>query len=187
MCSPVGHAIAALGVGATQGKADLTLCYVLFCLFGGLAADLDFLVGWYLGDINGYHHLGSHSLMAAGCYGLGAGLLYFFISGNVGKARAWGVSGGLVYLSHLVLDMISRDESSPIGMQLFWPASPVFYASPVFVFPKFLHETEDGDMTGMVAGLLNWHNLFAISVELLVLLPVTIYLVMRSTRQGTKK
>jgi hypothetical protein len=184
MCSPVGHALAALGVGAARGNVVITPSYIAFCLFSGIAADLDFLVGWYLGNINGYHHLGSHSLVAAGSYGLVAGILCTFWFGNGYRARVWGVTGGLGYLSHIILDMLSRDESDPVGLQLFWPFSETFYALPVFVFPKFLHEAEGSDMTGLIIGLFNSHNLFTIMIELVLFLPVTVYLLRRSNRNN---
>jgi len=146
MCSPVGHALAALSIGTARGNVVITPSYIVFCLFSGIAADLDFLVGWALGDINGYHRLGSHSLVAAGSYGLVAGIVCALWYGNGYKARVWGATAGLGYLSHIILDMLSRDESNPVGLQLFWPFNEAFYSSPIFVFPKFLHETEGGDI-----------------------------------------
>jgi inner membrane protein len=176
MCSPVGHSLAALVVGITARSDRLTLGYFMFCVFSGCAADLDFLIGWILGDLNGYHHLGSHSLFAAVLYGLVVyGVVRLFRRYQEADKSSFvllPLVGGLMYLSHIVLDWLAEDNSAPVGLQLLWPLSDRFMASPVFLFPRFIHEAEGADIAGMFVGLFNWHNFSAVIIETIIFLPL---------------
>ena len=199
MCSPVGHSLAALVVGTAANGNRLSLKYLVFCVFSGCAADLDFLIGWYLGDLNGYHHLGSHSLFAVIMYGLfvyGAVGIFnryqkadnsLLVHGSIayGSIR-WPVAGALMYLSHIVLDWLAEDNSEPVGLQILWPLSDQFMASPVFLFPRFIHDAEGADIVGMFAGLFNWHNFSAVIVETIIFLPVLLLILWKrkSTHSG---
>jgi len=185
MCSPVGHSLAAIVIGTTAKNNRLTLNYLAFCVFSGCAADLDFLIGWYLGDLNGYHHLGSHSIFAAILYGFivyGAGRL-FSRTQEAGRLSTWPLAGGWIYLSHIALDWLAEDNSEPVGLQLFWPLSDQFMASPVFLFPRFIHEAEGADIVGMIVGLFNRHNLTAVIIETVVFLPL-LFLMLRKRKSG---
>ncbi len=172
MCSPVGHALAGLIVGAGRKHEKLTWPLLIFCVFSGNAADLDLVVGWMLGDINSYHHLGSHSILASLVYGLMVYLILAVFGWSSSDRIKWAVSGGIIYFSHIVLDTFSADGSAPIGLQLFWPLSTEFYASPVFLFRAFLHPTVDDDMAAMIYGIFNWHNLGTVGLEVLILMPI---------------
>ena len=176
MCSPVGHCLAALAIGIKVEKKQLTLKYFSFCVFSGCAADLDFLVGWYYGDLNGYHHLGSHSIFAALLYGLivYVALRNFGNSHNPDEPSIWPVAGGLMYLSHIVLDWLAEDTSEPVGIQLLWPLSEQFMASPISIFPRFMHEADGADVLGMFVGLFNWHNFTVVIIEIVIFLPLVL-------------
>ncbi len=186
MCSPVGHSLAALIVGTTAKSNRLTLGYFIFCVFSGCAADLDFLIGWYLGDLNGYHHLGSHSLFAAVLYGLMVyGVIRIFSRDKEvvkPSLEAWPLAGGLMYLSHIVLDWLAEDNSEPVGLQLLWPLSDQFMASPVFLFPRFIHEAQGADIVGMFVGLFNWHNFTAVMIETIIFLPLLLFILWKKKR-----
>ena len=171
MCSPVGHVLASLIIGRRfaqvnpSGQSKLGKGYFLFCMVSAVAADFDFFVGWALGDINGYHHLGSHSVFFAMGYGILIFIVVALLGLNAHEKYRWTVSGTLIYLSHSILDFYSQDDSEPRGLQLFWPISDQFYYAQNPVFPKFLHDTTGGDMWGMVVGLFNWHNLITVIFE----------------------
>ena len=172
MCSPIGHIIAACAVGVACTRNQLTPAYLVFCIFSGIAPDLDLLVGWALGDINAYHHLGSHSVVAALLYGL---LVYVFartITKDHGQAKGWAVSGTLMYTSHVLLDYLAADSSPPFGLQLLWPFSREFFISPVSVFMKFMHDTQGADMWGLISGMFVVHNFYAVVLETVLLLPL---------------
>ncbi len=82
------------------------------------AADLDFLLGLMIGDINRFHRSVTHSLLAAATFGIGVAIV----------ARLWhaptlraGLLGAGLYTSHLLLDIFSGDGTRPSGQPLFWP------------------------------------------------------------------
>lgn len=174
MCSPVGHSLAALAVGGYNKNLPMTLGFIVFCLVSGNLADLDLLVGWALGAINEYHHLGSHSVFAAIVYGImvwGFARLFNLIPA---KRALWAVTASAMYLSHVLLDMLTHDGTEPIGVQLWWPFSNSFYAASPALFPAFLHETQGGDFVGLIVNLFNWHNFITVLFELCVLLPLLV-------------
>lgn len=173
MCSPVGHTLAAVAItlGRSKTHYPLGIREYLYVLVTGIFADFDFFIGWVYGDVNGYHHLGSHSLFAVIAYAL---VTYIVVRRfrALDYARWISATGGLIYLVHVVLDLLSTDISEPRGMQLFWPFSDQFLISPVTPFPRFLHETTGADMIGMVVGLFNYHNLTTILFESLIFIPI---------------
>ena len=172
MRSPVGHIIAASAVGVSCTRNRLTPAYVVFCIFSGIAPDLDLLIGWVLGDINGYHHLGSHSVVAALLYGLLVYMVVRVMTRDSGQANGWAVSGTLMYASHVLLDYLAADSSPPFGLQLLWPFSNEFYISPVSVFMRFMHDTQGADMWGLISGMFIVHNFYAVVLETVLLLPL---------------
>ena len=180
MCSPAGHSIAALAIGLSRGGQLFSWQYIVFCIFSGNAADLDIFLGWVLGDINKFHRLGSHSIAASLLFGV---LVYFTVQylGTFAKIKnranqmKWAVSGMLMYLSHCLLDLVSLDDSHPVGMQLFWPVSDQFYSAPFTIFRSFLHNTVGSDMWGMVVAMFSWHNLVTVIHETAIMLPALLF------------
>lgn len=184
MCSPVGHSVLSLGLGAMQSNRCMSYGYVAYCLFAGVAADLDFLVGWALGDLNGYHHLGSHSLFAAVIFAGFCWLLLSRTSMSEKHRKTWVRSGFSIYLGHLFLDLVTFDGAEPVGLQLLWPFSNEFYVSAFILFPAFRHETQGGDMIGMLGSVFGRANLATVALELLVLLPTMVIFVWFSRRRA---
>ena len=78
------------GSDGGQVYIPLTPSFIAFSLFCGIAPDLDLLVGWALGDINGYHHLGSHSLAAACVFGFLVLLVVQRFTQSWGSADGYG-------------------------------------------------------------------------------------------------
>jgi hypothetical protein len=72
---------------------------------------------------------------------------------------------GAAYLSHVLLDMLSKDSAPPYGLELLWPLSEKFYISPILVF--------DDIWRGSFAKLFGLHNWLAVARETLVVGPPT--------------
>jgi inner membrane protein len=98
-----------------------------------MAADLDFIPGLVLGQLNRYHHAQSHSLT---CAVVAASIA--LLSTRDARLR-WGLLVGLAYASHLALDLLTFDDSPPQGIPLFWPYSLKVFQCPVTLLPNVLH------------------------------------------------
>ena len=69
------------------------------------------------------------------------------------------------YLSHVVLDVLSKDTAPPYGLELLWPISDRFHISPILVF--------DDIWRGTRSKLFGLHNWLAVGREVLVVGPPT--------------
>ncbi len=169
MPSPVGHSLAGL-CGFLLGRKGLPTRKQAWLFVGAVALanlpDLDFIPGLLVGDPRVFHHQGAHSLAAAVLVGLTIGLLSWFWKSN---PVWWGVWGGSIYLSHVLLDLLINDPSPPFGSQLFWPFSSSYFISPFTPFSSF--DYFDPEL-GIVRTMLSLHNLMTILREFLLLLPV---------------
>ncbi len=190
---------------------------LLFYCFSAVAADLDFLIGWYFGNINQYHHQFSHSIVMAILYGM---LVYLAILicqklwvSKVGSpggsfhgelqrspsdvqsdsrfcALFYGSVGGFIYFGHLILDLLTVDQAYPIGMQLFWPFSDAYVIAPLTPFPSVQHHAGGSNMLEFVKGILVSHNLRTVLMEVVILSPVyglVLYLKPNYTRWNTRR
>ena len=74
-----------------------------------------------------------------------------------------------LYCSHLLFDFLSVDTGLPYGIPALWPLSSEHYLSPIAVFS----DVHRGDTP---REFISWafirHNLWAVSLEVLILLPV---------------
>ena len=161
MPTPVAHALAgtALYLRASRNK-DLWLAsstVVAACL-----ADIDFAIGFLTGQ--NYHHYFTHSLGFTTFFGLGA----YFFARWAGRQRPGrdGLILGSAYLSHVLLDLLSKDTAAPYGVELFWPFSDAFYISPVLVF--------DDIWRGTLSKLFGLHNWLAVLREVLIVGPLVL-------------
>lgn len=162
MATPLGHALAGMLVGTTmtRGRPLLGPWRDLW-LFSGVAvaADLDFLPGLLMGDLNAYHHGPSHSLGMA----MLAGLILALWGRRRGQAWRWGLVGLVVFASHLLLDYLTIDRRPPLGMPLWWPFSLEYHLAET---PIFL------DISRQNLGLkVLWRAVQAMSLESLLLGP----------------
>ena len=129
----------------------------------------------------------SRSFIAAALlFGLLVRVVVGMVSGNLGQARGWAVSGTLMYASHVLLDYLAADESPPLGLQLMWPFTDEFFISPVSVFMKFMHDTQGADMWGMISGMFIVHNFHAVVLESVLLLPLLLISVIIRKRINSK-
>ncbi len=150
--SLTGATIALLASRARPLEAKLLVASVASACF----ADIDFGIGFLLG--RNVHHYFTHSL--------GFTLLFAGAAYSLSRERAFNTWVlGASYLSHVLLDLLSKDTAAPYGLQLFWPLSDEFYISPVLLFEDIWR--------GTLAKLLGLHNWLAVAREILVVGPPT--------------
>lgn len=157
----VGH------VGAT-GEQRRSWAWLILVIVAANAADLDFLPGLLVGDLNRYHHLAAHSLGAALLFGAGVGVVARRFSGAPLRI---GALAALVYASHLLGDYVTVDERAPYGIPLFWPLSERFFISPITFLGAVKHGNPGDGHLAVLLDIFSTHNLRTIGLELLLLLP----------------
>lgn len=159
MPTPVAHALAGTAVYlAARKREDLRLYFG--AVVAACFADLDFGLNFLTGE--NYHHYFTHSLVFASLFSAAAfGLAK--LSGRDRPGRDAAILG-LAYLTHMGLDLFSKDTSPPYGMELFWPFSKEFVIAPLALF--------DDIWRGTLAKLLSLHNWLAVGREILLLGPV---------------
>jgi hypothetical protein len=166
MPSPIGHALAGLTLGllaegprqqpGSRAPQPLTTFTVLAALVAALPdADLLFAPvhrGW------------THSF--------GASLLILIVAAGVtrqvtGRA-AWRLATvlALAQASHVVLDWMGTDRSTPGGIQAFWPLTREFYMSGWDFFPETERNFAKPEIISM--------NVWAVVFEVMVLSPVVL-------------
>ncbi len=181
MSSPFGHSLAGLllyaGLSRTPNKRGYVTAAVCACIAN--VPDLDFIPGILLGTPNLYHHGISHSLGAAVIFSL----VLFPVFRGVG-IRALQLSFSLIFLlysSHVLLDLFSRDGRPPFGVPLFWPLSQRYFIVPIL--PGIKHSSLDHATIGQVlANVFSLHNLYVVAMETLLLLPLVLIVTQLSGR-----
>jgi hypothetical protein len=71
-----------------------------------------------------------------------------------------------------MVDLLTRDRRSPVGLPLLWPFLDVRLSSPVAVFPSVSHGHGRPGSSAFFEDLLTWRNLESLGLELVVLLPL---------------
>jgi membrane-bound metal-dependent hydrolase YbcI (DUF457 family) len=171
MPSPVAHSLAgaALYLAASPaGRPRVHWPTALFCVASACAADLDFLAGFAVGDGNRFHQGASHSLAVA--LALGVALAWLPLAGAGAWARRWALFTACS-LSHLALDLVTRDARAPYGVPLLWPLSDAYLYTGIELFPNMRR--------GSLAVALSAENWRALATEVallgLVVLAVALY------------
>ena len=140
MPSPAGHLIAGVAIawaaesfgplrrhalehGSRAAAAPAVTPLVLACAALALAPDLDLLLA--------SHRTYTHSIAAA--------VFVALLCGAVARAlgapgAATGLACGLVVGSHIVLDWLGRDGSTPRGLMALWPLSTAYFYSGLDLF-----------------------------------------------------
>ncbi len=171
LATPLGHGLAGIAVGAFGRGSVPPWRWYLFAAVAGNAADLDLLPGLLVGDINRFHQLASHSLLAAVLFGAGVALVLWR---RRAAATRFGFVAGVMYATHLLLDLFTRDARAPFGLPLLWPFSSQHFIVPWPLFGGVRHGVP-GDGLGTVVGeILSWENLGQLGMEALVLGPVVL-------------
>jgi len=160
MPTPIGHALAGLAVaGVSGGGKRLPAGHLAALVFCAAAPDLDLALR-LLDGVN--HHRGaSHSVTAAVLVGLAGVALR-----RLGAPLPGGLALGAAWGSHVLLDYLGVDTSPPSGEMALWPFSSRFYVSPVSLF----YDVPRAFSRAAIA-----HNLTAVAIEILVLLPVAAF------------
>ena len=185
MATPLGHGLIGLALGRTlrpTGSLGDSRRRYAFAALAAMAADLDFLPGLLIGDINRFHQFASHSFAAAIVCGVVVGLL---APRGLKERIRLAVTGTVLYASHLVLDFFNRDIRAPFGQPLFWPISDHHYHAGVTVFGGVLHGDPGQPLVVFMRELLSWHNVRTVCVEGLVLSPIVVVAWYWSRRRST--
>lgn len=170
MCSPIGHGLAGIAVGVLLGarsRPRLSWALLFYALFSANAADLDFLPGLLIGDINRWHHSYSHTLFAAIIYSL----IAIWVARGIGIKR-WRQVGWLSlfsYLSHLLLDYLSLDRGAPFGIPFLWPISDHYFYSDLLPFGAIAHGRLGASNKEALIDIFSYANLLVVAQELLIL------------------
>jgi inner membrane protein len=139
-------------------------------LFAANAPDLDFLPGLLVGDLAKFHHGPSHSIGFAFLFGL---LACLFFSRRLYPF----VIAFSLYLSHVSLDYLVEDPSSPFGVPLFWPFSQKYFMAPFAFFRPFHYRAVSAESS--MAVLLTFHNFLTVLAEVAFLLPLLAWVLLR--------
>lgn len=171
MASPIGHSLVGLAVAdlSESGSAARRYWWYALTLLSVNAADLDFLPGLVVGDVNRFHRSATHSLLAAVIFGLG--VMVVARLWRLPAVRAALVSTGL-YATHLFLDFLSGNGAKPSGQPLLWPFARGEVISPWTPLAGIDHGTRGDALWQFIEVLLSLNNLQVILVEALLFAPL---------------
>ncbi|MCK5146668.1 metal-dependent hydrolase [bacterium] len=179
MATPVGHLLAGGVVAAVMGRFPFTRqWHLILCV--SIAAnlpDIDMFFGYFIGQPSYYHHMWTHSiafiLMTSICI-LGLALL----RKNKAPVRLTLIWAAAM-LTHLLIDLATIDNSSPYGMQLYWPLSREFFIGPFHLFADIYKSSSSNDF---IASMFCWHNGMTVLREIVILGPLLLLIPMLKRR-----
>lgn len=157
MPTPFGHAVgglaAALFANSAARHPGLSPRLLLAAVAAAVSPDLDILVG--------SHRTYTHSVAAV--------VLVGFVSWVALRRRSHAAAAAAAiaaaYASHLVLDWLGKDTSSPPGLTALWPFSSAFFLSGCGLFGEVSRRY-------WLPGEFIFGNFKALAWEMLVLVPV---------------
>ena len=180
MSTPVGHTLAGLSICFLHGAVchrfgkfekvrklciRYSLKWLTFAAFLACAPDIDFVPGMFIGNINYFHHRGTHSLFFAVVLSL---CIWFLMRiKKMESSSGWGLISFLLIVFHLGIDYVTIDKTAPFGIPFLWPFSARYF----YFQNAFLPETARGSS---MASAFNVHNLRTILCELIIYMPLTI-------------
>lgn len=168
MPTPIGHVLAGLALQSCASKHDWINNWRigLVSLFAVVSPDLDFLLGYCVGNPNKYHHQFTHSFAFAIILG-------FVLGGVMASQNRMRLKLGFYFFilicSHLGLDFVTKDTRAPFGEMLLWPLTTSYFISPIVVFSDVKRASTNREF---LPSLLNGHNLLTIFYELIILTPI---------------
>ncbi len=188
MPSPVGHSLIGLAIAVQYGIQPGRLSAIsqdlrkkAAILFAGVLLanlpDVDYIPGICCGEINAFHHYYTHSIGWVLTVTLACWLGWKFMRPAIGVREIIFVFAALV--SHLAADAVTADGHPPYGFMAFWPWSDRFVISPVTIFWR-LHKHDWSEV-------LQWHNVWAVVVEVAICLPFLVLAVVLKWRPGQKE
>ncbi len=172
MSTPVGHSLVGVSICFLVLRKFSDWKTLLFCAIAACLPDIDFLPGIFAGNMNYYHHRGTHSIFFAFIVSLAVWALAKKKNGFKLGSIAF-----ILVLSHLAIDYIAIDRAAPFGIPLLWPFSGKYF----YFRYAFLPEVLRGDS---VISIFNWHNLRTMIVELFIFLPIALLLYKRVLKKG---
>ncbi|MEA3232887.1 MAG: metal-dependent hydrolase [Thermodesulfobacteriota bacterium] len=177
MSSPIGHSLAGLIISSWREKSFKPGNFKILALYVFIAnaPDLDFIPGMIMGKPNLYHHGISHSIGAAVFFSL---ILAILIN-RISEKRFWRefVFMFSLYGSHLFLDLISYDGRPPFGIPVFWPFTERYFMIPILPPVKHSH-LDNASIPQFLADVLSVHNLYVISLEMMLTVPFALILIL---------
>ena len=168
MPSPVGHFLGGVAVGCLAGRRS-TWPFLAACGVVAALPDADFLLP--IRHRGASHGIGTAVVVAAVAFvGLRA------LRGGR-ETRVLAIAIGLAYASHILLDWLGADSSSPRGLMALWPFTSAYFISDLDVFDSV-------DRRYWLDGF--WmRNTIAVVRELVILLPLTALALWRARRVRT--
>ena len=125
MPSPVGHMLGGIAVGFLASR-DRGWRLPAVCGLVAALPDIDFLLP--------IPHRGpTHSIAAALAAFAVTLVITSFRPGDFPRVRV-ATAIGLAVLSHVLLDWLGQDSSTPRGLMALWPLTSTYYVSEVSVF-----------------------------------------------------
>ena len=167
--SPVGHMLGGIAAGALAGRS-LSPRILAVCALAGALPDIDFLLP--------IPHRGpAHSLAAAAAVGA---LTLVVVSFRLPREESLriGLAASLAYASHVLLDWLGADSSTPRGLMALWPTSSEYYISDVNIFRAISRRYWRDDFWSM--------NTLAILQELAILGPLVAIILRRRRRSAPR-
>jgi hypothetical protein len=171
VASPIGHSLVgfAIGLAIQPSHSRMSWAWRVFVAFAANAPELDFLPGCVVRNLKGFHQGGSHLFVAGGLCGLMCGLAAWVLRRPI---LPIGTTGGLLYLSHLVLDLLTRDRRPPMGLPLLWPISQEGFEFRLTIFRGVSQCNGATSLQGFLEDLFAWSNAYALGPEIAILLPL---------------
>jgi inner membrane protein len=126
-------------------------------VFAALLPDVDFLIGFLMGEPNRFHGGPTHSL--------GAAVVAGFVLGVLAGRRRFrvGLLCFLAYASHVILDSLTRDGRPPLGVPMFWPLTDHYFNFPLIAGIR--HGMDGVTVDGFLGEVFSTANLRALAVE----------------------
>ncbi len=159
MPTPVGHAVGGLATAwlaeSITRKSPWTIPLAVACAAIAMVPDLDLLLG--------IHRMYTHSVAAVAVVGL---VSWLVLRRHTSLATRFALIIAAAYLSHLLLDWLGKDSSTPPGLMALWPFSARFYISGLDLFGEVSRRYWKPEE--FIVG-----NLKAVGRELMILGPVT--------------
>jgi inner membrane protein len=141
--------------------------------------DLDFIPGLLLGDLSRFHHGPSHSIGFAIVFALVASLL-------CSRRLQMFLTALSLYLSHVLLDYLVHDPSTPHGVPLLWPMDHEYYMAPFAFLRSFDYLPNSSDLRAIIVAFITPHNLLTVATEVLILAAVLGFVGVVKTRMSTR-
>ncbi len=158
MPTPVGHAVGGLATAwfaeSISRKPSRTIPLAVACAAIAMVPDLDLLFG--------IHRLYTHSIAAVAVIGL---VSWLVLRRHTPLATRFALIIAAAYGSHLLLDWLGKDGSTPPGLMALWPFSARFHISGLDLFGEVSRRYWKPEE--FVVG-----NLKAVGRELVILGPV---------------